>query len=221
MLRAVEAQGQGHGHDHDLDRGAEQGEGKDGDGRGQGGRPLALDYDGRRRGRQAGRKGESGDESDGDYNGGDDSKGWGGRGGGGGGSGSVEGVGLPALIQRTKRRQTELDGLLYQLTTATTALAARADERLYLARGTYARARAVYGHANRTTRFHKSTTALHHYPRHAAIPTTAATSTTSTTSPLQRRRGAPPTSWRKWAVSEIQPSPLRRPQRPVPSSRRA
>ena len=42
-------------------------------------------------------------------------------------------LGLPALIQRTKRRQTELDGLLYQLTTVTTAVAARADERLHLA----------------------------------------------------------------------------------------
>ena len=219
MLRAVKAQGQGHGHDHDLDRDPEQGEGKNGDGRGQGGRPLALDYDGRHRGRQAGRKGESGDESDGDDFGGDDSKGWGGRGGG-GVSGSVESVGLPALIQRTKRRQTELDGLLYQLTTATTALAARADERLYLARGTYARARAVYGHTNGTTPFHNSATALH-YPRHATVPTTVATFTTSTTPPLQKRRGAPPTSWRKWAVSRIQPSPLRRPQRPVPSSRRA
>ena len=144
MLRAVKAQG--HGHDHDLDHGREQGEGKDGDRRGQGGRPLALDHNGRHREHQAGRKGESGDESDdyGDDYGGGDSKGWGGGGGGGGaggsggsGGGSVETMGLPALIQRTKRRQTELDGLLYQLTTATTALAARADERLYLARGTF------------------------------------------------------------------------------------
>ena len=87
MLRAVKAQGDGYGiGDHDgYPQGADGGSSR---------QAKALDYDHR-----ADRKGESGDESDGGDGGQGESK----------GSGrSVENMGLPILIQRTKRRQTEV-----------------------------------------------------------------------------------------------------------------